>query len=106
MKIPEKIKIGGLTYDVEITDHLVLGCDYGGEILFQDLKIQIRPMAKERMEVSFLHEVVHGIYESLGYTEHDEKRVDELAHTLHGLIKDNPELFKKGGKRKNDKKIK
>lgn len=30
---------------------------------------------------------------SLGYTEHDEKKVDELANVLHMMILDNPAVF-------------
>lgn len=29
----------------------------------------------------------------LGYTEHDEKKVDELANVLHMVILDNPAVF-------------
>ena len=30
---------------------------------------------------------------ALGYRDHDEKRIDELAHMLHSVIVDNPDLF-------------
>lgn len=93
MMIPKSVKIGALTYKVNITDNLVLGCDYGGEILYQELVINIRPMAPERMEQSFLHEVCHGIYDHLGYVVHDEKKIDELAGSLHELIEGNPGMF-------------
>lgn len=29
----------------------------------------------------------------LGYRDHDEKRVDELANALHSVIVDNPDVF-------------
>lgn len=47
-----------------------------------------------RAQRDFLHEVVHGIYDNLGYKEHDEKQVDEMAGALYALITDNPEMFK------------
>lgn len=94
MIIPEKIKIGGQTYKVDITENLFLGAaDYSGEIDYKNLTIKILPLAKEKMEVIFLHEMLHGIFEFLGYIEHDEKKIDELAHALHMVIKDNPEMF-------------
>jgi len=96
MIIPRSVKIGALTYKVNITENLVLGCDYGGEILYDSLNINIRPMAPERMEQSFLHEVCHGIFDHLGYVEHDEKKIDELAGSLHELIVANPEMFENG----------
>jgi predicted metal-dependent peptidase len=45
------------------------------------------------MEADFLHEVVHAILSHLGYCEHEEKKVDELANVLHMVIKDNPTIF-------------
>lgn len=45
------------------------------------------------MEADFLHELVHGIFDHLGYTDHDEKKIDELANVLHMVIVDNPEIF-------------
>ena len=45
------------------------------------------------MENDFIHEMLHGIYSFLGYCEHDEKKIDELASALYMVIKDNPEMF-------------
>ncbi len=45
------------------------------------------------MEADFLHEMIHGMLDHLGYTEHDEKKVDELANVLHMVILDNPAVF-------------
>ena len=99
MKIPEKIKIGGKVYSVEITNKLDLGnVNYSGEIVYNDLIIRICPQAKGKMEADFIHEMMHGIFDHLGYTEHDEKKIDELANALHMVITDNPEIF--GGERK------
>lgn len=98
MKIPNKVKIGAKVYAVHITDRLDLGSvNYSGEILYNQLLIRICPSAKEKMEADFLHEMVHGIFDHLGYSEHDEKKVDELANVLHMIIKDNPEIFEKDG---------
>ena len=40
-----------------------------------------------------IHEMIHGMLDFLGYCEHDEKKVDELANVLHMVILDNPEIF-------------
>lgn len=80
MTIPEKLKIGAKVYDVEITNKL-------------DLVIRICPNAQAKMEADFLHEMIHGMLDHLGYTEHDEKKVDELANVLHMVILDNPAVF-------------
>lgn len=95
MRIPDKLKIGGKIYDVEITNKLSIGSvNYSGEILYQDLIIRICPSALGRMESDFIHEMLHGIFDHLGYTEHDEKKIDELANALYMVIQDNPEIFK------------
>ena len=98
MKIPKKLKIGAKVYDVEITNKLDLGnVNYSGEILYTDLIIRVCPSAQAKMEADFLHEMIHGMLAHLGYTEHDEKKVDELANVLHMIIQDNPEIFEMAG---------
>lgn len=94
MTIPEKLKIGAKVYGVEITNKLDLGnVNYSGEISYTDLIIRICPNAQAKMEADFLHEMFHGMLDHLGYTEHDEKKVDELANVLHMVILDNPAVF-------------
>lgn len=94
MNIPEKLKIGGKHYNVEITDKLDLGnVNCSAEILYCDLKIRICPNAPEKMQADFIHEMMHGIYSHLGYTEHEEKKIDELANALYMVIQDNPDMF-------------
>lgn len=93
MKIPEKLKVGGSTYAVNITDRLALGMDYSGEILYAEQEINIRPGAQGHMEAVFLHEMVHAILDHMGRKEHDEQEVDGIAQALHMIIKDNPGLF-------------
>lgn len=96
MEIPKNLKIGGKVYTVDITDNLTLGsANCTGEIIYDDLIIRIRPAAKARMESTFIHEMIHGIFDHLGYCEQDEKSVDELANALYAVIVDNPELLTK-----------
>jgi len=91
--IPSKVKIGGLSYTVNITDWLKIGEDFGAEIRFKDLEINVRKMACERMQRSFLHEIFHAVFDNLGYEEHDEKKIDEISGAFYALIVDNPEMF-------------
>jgi hypothetical protein len=67
--------------------------DYNAETLFRELKINIRPMAREQMERTFLHEIFHAFFDNLGYKQHDEKLIDELAGALYAFIRDNPAVF-------------
>lgn len=93
MRIPERLKVGGKTYRVNITDRLALGLDYAAEILYPELEINIRPAAAEHMEASFLHEMIHAIFDHMGHKEHDELLVDGIAQALYMIIQDNPGLF-------------
>ena len=86
MKIPNKVKVGAKVYDVEITDKLTLGsANYSGEIIYPDLVIRICPSAKAKMEADFLHELLHGIFDHLGYTDHDEKKIDDMVGFFHAM---------------------
>ncbi len=97
MKIPNKVKIGGITYTVNTdVERFLLGDDMSGEILFRDAEISIRkglePQVAER---TFIHEVLHGIHANLGYMNGgEEDKIDELAGALYALIVDNPGIFK------------
>ena len=86
MNIPKAVKIGGKIYTVEITNKLDLGNYF-------DLVTRICPQAQQKMEADFLHELMHGVMVHLGYSEHEEKKIEELASALYMVIQDNPELF-------------
>lgn len=82
MTIPEKLKIGAKVYGVEITNKLDLGnVNYSGEISYTDLAIRICPNAQAKMEADFLHEMIHGMLDHLGYTEHGG--VIQYHHVKH-----------------------
>lgn len=98
MTIPNKVKVGGKVYEVHITNKLDLGnVNYSGEVNYSDLVIRICPQAQQKMEADFLHELVHAIFSHLGYSDHDEKKVEELASALYMIIQDNPSMFEKEG---------
>jgi len=93
MNIPKKVKIGGLKYTVKISNNLA---NEGalGKISYSGLQIELQKAKLQNMHATLLHEILHGIYYHLGYTEHDEKKIDELANALYALIVDNPTIFK------------
>lgn len=94
MRIPKKLKIGGITYAVEQTKNLTLGnANYSGEIDYLECVIRIVPNNIQKMKADFVHEMVHGVLDHLGYTDHDEKKVDEMARALYMIFEDNPEMF-------------
>ena len=96
MNIPDRVKIGGKVYRVEITDKLTLGsANCSAEILYNDLVIRICPQARQKMEADLLHEVVHGLLSHMGLYDHDEEKVERLASALYMLVCDNPKMFEK-----------
>lgn len=51
MKIPKKLKIGGVTYEVQETKNLTLGnVNYSGEIDYVDCVIRILPLQSSEDE--------------------------------------------------------
>lgn len=96
MNITDKVKIGAKIYSVSKTDDLKLGImNCSAEIDYKELEIRISESSQAKMEADFIHEIIHAIYDNLGYTEHDEKQISELANALHALICDNPKIFSK-----------
>lgn len=96
MNIPKSVKVGGKVYKVIITDKLESGTEnYTAEIDYRKVEIRITNTTKQRMEADFTHELVHALLDNLGYSNHDEKEVDEMANALYAVIKDNPKIFTK-----------
>ena len=75
----------GLNVKHGITSEGVIDAGYTGSIAVK--------LYNNSDKADFWHEIVHGIFSRLGYKEHDEKRVEELAQSFYALVKDNPEMF-------------
>lgn len=87
IRIPETIKVGGLTYTVEIVDELDRACadtNYGKQ------RIRVEKANPKFMQQAFLHELFHTIN-----GEFLEEKVEFLAMSLFQILQDNPQLFKK-----------
>jgi hypothetical protein len=92
--IPNKVKIGGIVYDVKKTDKpLILdnkSCT--GIIHYQEAEIELHDQRNEQcIEQTWWHEVIHGITveRGLDWGENTELYTDELAKGLYALMKDN-----------------
>lgn len=95
MNIPEKLKVGALTYEVKVDDFPSLTADNnGGMVLYVPLQIYIRnDLAQEFKERVFLHEMFHTMFNEMGVKEHNEELIDGLAGCLHAIIKNNNGIF-------------
>ena len=98
VNIPNIVRIGSCDYKVEQTDNtLVLEnkvcygvIDYDKHLI--ELKRDLGD--KQQMELTFLHELFHGMVRERGLElDNEELVVDELAKVLHQVIRDNKEIF-------------
>lgn len=109
MRVPENIKIGGVDYKVNIEQNLRNAAVLlYGEIDFENCHIRLSGtdgLGEERRQITFLHEVLHGIlwhYWSGDPVEEEEKIVTALAKGLFQVLKDNENcLFREVGKKIN-----
>lgn len=76
IRIPEALEIGGITYIVEFVDELPSG--QAAQIRFLDGVIKIRTdMGDEVVFLSFMHEIVHGVMQSMNHFPNDMIYNDE-----------------------------
>ena len=97
MKIPDKVRIGGVDYAVKYEERLNNGVRLAyGHIDYEKALIRISSeMQTEQGECqTLLHEILHGIarHFELAVGE-DEDTIDKLAKGLYMVIVDNPEAF-------------
>ena len=93
MKIPSKINIGGIIYDIEITsgkeNNALQDRAYLGRINKEKCLITLeKDVNKQVLEQAFFHEIIHGIeYEfKLDISEDD---VDRVATGFYQILKEN-----------------
>lgn len=95
IKIPNKVKINGLKYEIE---HKKLEEEYGS-ISYENMKIEIEEnIHPQQQELTFIHELLHAILEALYYRDlnNDEKFVEDLSRCLHQVLIDNNFLDEEG----------
>jgi endonuclease V-like protein UPF0215 family len=94
--IPDKVKIGGITYAVKMTNkpdrH---DKDIDGNINYSECIINVSNGFNESddyKEYVLTHEIVHGIF-NLMAIEKNEELVEKIGKGLYAVIKDNPGIF-------------
>lgn len=91
------IKVGGLTYQVIVTEYFkdaddernLWGlCDYEQQVIY------IRQsLSEQKKRQVLIHELTHAILHGAGYKEQDEEMVERFSLVLHQVLVDNPKLF-------------
>ena len=106
MKIPSKIRIGGQDIDVCVVDRIEdekLGqvCVAEGKLLIAD-NFSTRKQSDTSKVNTFVHEVVHGVLDTMGETElsGNEKFVLTFSSLIVDVIED---IIKTNNTKNNDK---
>lgn len=89
----EKIKVGGMVYDVEFkeldsTDGVQLGwCDYAKS----KIEINNHNVSEQKQKQTVIHEMTHAImHESgVGFGDDEERVVNHIGLILHQVLRDN-----------------
>lgn len=92
MKIPKKIKIGGMVYTVHRNvERLSFGDDAMGEIHYiaNTIELSSQIYGTPREEQTLIHEIIHAILKEYGYDEQDEGIVERLSSGIYALLQDN-----------------
>ena len=92
-----KYKIGYKEYEIVKEPEIIsLPSELYGEINYEKEQIRISSKYSQKQQnQTFLHELIHGIFEKLDVTnlKEDEVVVNQLATTLYEVILDNPHIF-------------
>ncbi len=94
--IPSRVKVGGLYYDVEEKEVIIIddNKNYQGACHYTNTTIELlKTLSNERKEEVFSHELTHAIFEQAGYDDQDEDMVNRIGKVLHQFLKDNTDLF-------------
>jgi hypothetical protein len=103
MKIPKKLKVGGLIYEVKESEEVTYEGAVWGSTHFSNQKIFLEPNEKQqKKEEAFLHEIIHICLFYCGLSKR-LKRLDEnleedlviaISNQLYQILKDNNLLRK------------
>lgn len=92
--LPESIRIGGAEYSVsEVKDLRSGDTGLNGWIKFNKSEILVEAeMSDQQKRAIVWHEVVHGILEHAGHSDHKEEQICALGYGIVQVLRDNPWL--------------
>lgn len=96
--IPTKVKVGYLTYDIQLVQNLFNEDGqalYGEQSSFEQyIRLNITA-AEDQIKAAFIHEILHAIIDQYYpmYLKHEERIVNSLTTGLTNLLNDNPDLM-------------
>lgn len=95
--IPDKIDVAGIEYDIKEVEGLAEEHGLCGQILYQKGIIKINSdMFQTKKEQTFVHEMLHSIFNEAGYNEQDEDMINRVSIVLYQVLKGNKLYFGEG----------
>lgn len=94
MEIPKNIKVGGITYNVELVEYLPHeeAGNKWGECDYQHSTIKIwKGLSLEKQGQTFIHELTHAIAHEAGIDDQDEDLINRFALVAYQVVKENVE---------------
>jgi len=98
VKIPNKIKIAGIPFKI-IKNYKFKEEIINGQIDYETGEIRLNPVdrggykrIKERIEETFIHEILHGINEFYNAGQLNEETISRLSHGIYQVFNDNKML--------------
>ncbi len=93
-KIPNKINVAGIEYEVKEADGLANKYNHWGLVDYEKGLIEIDSgMCEDRKGQTFTHEVLHAIFNEAGYNEQDEEMITRVSNVLYQVLKYNEFKF-------------
>lgn len=88
MKIPNRIQILGKTFRILYLNQINENSSTWGTASQSDCQIKIKKnLPRQNKEETFIHEVLHLIYDSAKVDHHNEKEVEIISNILYQVLK-------------------
>ena len=91
MTLPKQIKVGGLTYSINLVDEPMETGEELAAVFYHKQEIRIKNNLTQGMkELCLMHELMHIVFYHVGYyPDNDEEVIDRLSKTLYQVMVDN-----------------
>lgn len=94
MKLPDKVRIGSIDYEVNLTKGLAARDDVWGLISYGNPTIELEDtLAGSKLREVLAHEMIHGLLHEAGYHDHEEEMVIRLGTVFASMLRDNDFTF-------------
>jgi hypothetical protein len=92
MKIPDKVKINGIIYDIKLEKpncNSITEATLWGNINYKECKIVLdKTLSEQKLWQVLFHEIIHGIADET-HIKVDEDDIDRVSNGFFQVMKDN-----------------